>query len=595
MPQLLDAALGAPVGQEQVAPLADPDVDLTVSLSCRFPDDLTGLSVDQLCRCVAAISRAQSRLEGQRFRLVGELNRRRITDPSVDPTQILRTEGGLTARQATKQNGLASRSRELAEPARQMAAGQLTSNHFEQLGRAQQAHPEAFQNEQHALMANTQGMGADRLRAVISDWIARRDHDDGADRFRRQHQNRYLSIKQLSSGMIGIRGELDPEAGSKIQTVLGHAANDLWQAETRNTRPTSSASQRLADALTETVTRQGAMVLGGRGHPGRPVLHIAVNYQELVDQLAGVRNPSGMVSPASSLDPGSPPPNAAALVGPGCWPPAAGEPARPGSSPPGIAHPVRNEGRTHGPDPISGTPPRQGARSDSPIAQRNTDRTLGFAGPHTGPKDVGQPNDNTPPVVVTRSRGGTADVVDNNAGAFEASDTCSDPIETSVCDRSPRSKFGFSSPGTATNGVTISPATIRRLACDADIIPTVLGSNGVVLDQGRRVRTATSAQRSALIQRDKHCVFPECDRPPSWCQAHHLKPWEDGGATDLDNMALICSSHHHLVHEGQWTLTRGPNGTWTAQPPQHHRLKPPSASTQPAHRTGAHSEVNLSP
>ena len=112
----------------------------------------------------------------------------------------------------------------------------------------------------------------------------------------------------------------------------------------------------------------------------------------------------------------------------------------------------------------------------------------------------------------------------------------------------------------ATDGVTLAPATIRRIACDAGIIPILLSSTGDVLDIGRRTRTITTPLRNALIIRDRGCTFPGCHQPPQLCDAHHLRHWSDGGPTNLANLALLCSAHHHIVHEGRWQTTRNPDG-----------------------------------
>ncbi|YAL83720.1 DUF222 domain-containing protein [Dermacoccaceae bacterium W4C1] len=98
-------------------------------------------------------------------------------------------------------------------------------------------------------------------------------------------------------------------------------------------------------------------------------------------------------------------------------------------------------------------------------------------------------------------------------------------------------------------GVSLAPSTIRRLACDAEIIPMVLGSPSAPLDVGRSRRLVTGELRRAVIQRDRHCTFPGCDRPPPWCHVHHLIPWQHGGVTSLRNSALLCSRHHTLVHQ----------------------------------------------
>jgi len=102
--------------------------------------------------------------------------------------------------------------------------------------------------------------------------------------------------------------------------------------------------------------------------------------------------------------------------------------------------------------------------------------------------------------------------------------------------------------------------TARRLACDAMLTEATLGPDSALLNLGRSHRTATDAQRKALLVRDQCCTFPGCDRPATWCQAHHITWWEHHGPTDLNNLALLCTKHHHLVHEGGWRLTRAPNG-----------------------------------
>jgi hypothetical protein len=93
----------------------------------------------------------------------------------------------------------------------------------------------------------------------------------------------------------------------------------------------------------------------------------------------------------------------------------------------------------------------------------------------------------------------------------------------------------------------ISPAEARFLACDADILPAVMGSDSQLLDLGRSTRLFGGDLRQAIVLRDGGCVFPGCHREPRDCDAHHLKPWHQGGSTSLDNAALVCPTHHRLV------------------------------------------------
>jgi hypothetical protein len=94
----------------------------------------------------------------------------------------------------------------------------------------------------------------------------------------------------------------------------------------------------------------------------------------------------------------------------------------------------------------------------------------------------------------------------------------------------------------------------RRLACDASVIPAVLGTQSEPLDVGRATRTIPPAIRRALTIRDKGCVHPGCTKPPDWCDAHHVRSWLDGGPTALRNLVLLCGKHHRTVHHTEWKI-----------------------------------------
>ena len=98
----------------------------------------------------------------------------------------------------------------------------------------------------------------------------------------------------------------------------------------------------------------------------------------------------------------------------------------------------------------------------------------------------------------------------------------------------------------------LSAATARRLACDARVIPVVLGTAGEPLDVGRSSYPVTAAIWRALVARDGGCGHAGCDRPPEWTEAHHLGHWADGGETSVDNCALFCGFHHRQQHHEGW-------------------------------------------
>ncbi|WP_173163648.1 HNH endonuclease signature motif containing protein [Phytohabitans suffuscus] len=123
--------------------------------------------------------------------------------------------------------------------------------------------------------------------------------------------------------------------------------------------------------------------------------------------------------------------------------------------------------------------------------------------------------------------------------------------------------------GTLDTGGRLSHTEVRRLACDAQIIPAVLGGDGQILDVGRARRLVTGSLRRALELRDRGCAFPGCDRPPRWCDGHHIRSWADGGSTSLDNSVLLCGHHHRLIHAGQWTVRLGDDGLPEFTAPAH--------------------------
>ncbi|MBP2355166.1 hypothetical protein JOF29_006276 [Kribbella aluminosa] len=137
----------------------------------------------------------------------------------------------------------------------------------------------------------------------------------------------------------------------------------------------------------------------------------------------------------------------------------------------------------------------------------------------------------------------------------------------------------------------LSAATIRRLACDANILPIVLGSNSEPLDVGRSERLVTKPIRRALNTRDRGCVV--CAAPPVMCDAHHLASWIDGGPTALNNLVLLCRRHHTDLHKGRWTITithgqvHVARPTWANPPPLHQQPPQPPRPAGPTRPAGA--------
>ncbi len=142
------------------------------------------------------------------------------------------------------------------------------------------------------------------------------------------------------------------------------------------------------------------------------------------------------------------------------------------------------------------------------------------------------------------------------------------------------------------DGTQLTAGQLRQHACDAGILPIILGGPSGVLDVGREQRLVTPDIRHALQVRDKGCVFPGCNRPAADCDAHHITPWAQGGETSLSNLCLLCKHHHNLLEPDtkrasklQWQIRISNDGTPEVIPPRyvdkhrrprcHQRFRPP--------------------
>jgi Domain of unknown function (DUF222) len=133
------------------------------------------------------------------------------------------------------------------------------------------------------------------------------------------------------------------------------------------------------------------------------------------------------------------------------------------------------------------------------------------------------------------------------------------------------------------DGAGLSHNQVRRLCCDATISRVVMNGTEII-DFGRSERLAPKALFAVLALNDRTCRYPGCDRKPSWCHAHHVHHWEDGGETKFENLVLLCSRHHHLIHKPGWALVMLPGriiqvttslgAVLTSHPPNRHGPEP---------------------
>jgi hypothetical protein len=183
----------------------------------------------------------------------------------------------------------------------------------------------------------------------------------------------------------------------------------------------------------------------------------------------------------------------------------------------------------------------------------------------------------------TRQAAALVDICAAASGAADAPTVRGEPphVNVTISLESLRGDLG-QLPGVLGHGAPISAGLARRLACDAKIIPLVLGPAGEPLDIGRANRLWPIGVRRALEARDQGCAFPGCERPPTWCDAHHIVWWVRGGPTSVENGVLLCRRHHTLVHQDDWHIHLRDGLPWFTPPPwidptrtprQHSRFK----------------------
>ncbi len=128
------------------------------------------------------------------------------------------------------------------------------------------------------------------------------------------------------------------------------------------------------------------------------------------------------------------------------------------------------------------------------------------------------------------------------------------------------------------DGSPIPIVELHRLALEANLLPSIFDTKTQDMWLGRRLRTASEAQRVALIARDQHCIG--CGANPLWCRAHHITWWSKNGPTNLDNLALVCDDCHHKIHDHGWQVHRDPDtGKYQLKPPTNPSGEPPTRPT----------------
>ena len=516
------------------------------------------------------VKRARSALDAYEARLLAAANR--ACDGGAAGAELMRTAAGCSQREARRRARRAEVLAEMPAVAGALAQGTITAEHADSLVKAAEATSAEAVDDDSTLLAKAKSLPADLAAREVTDWTTRHQSmQDREERFRRQRQLRSHRTWTDADGMFNTRGRFDPDTGAHIRAVIDDAANRLYKADGGRDGGdrVRTWDQRNANALTAAL---GIIPTPDTG----PISNTGT--------LGG--GPTGNTGPIN----GSPTGNTGAD-----WHPATSITTR-------SIHPGRQAGETGtgqhpatepaSEDPIPGadTPGRGVARGQ--VRRRNR----GDGAPVTGPAGRDDPQQPMGPAdqderqrLATgpasrdeRQRlAGSADRDRPNLSLRNQIIVIAHTDAITGADPAARCEI----PGTG----PIPRSELERLACQAELFGILFDRRGLPLWHGQRTRTVSPQQWRALIARDRGCVL--CGAAPSYCHAHHIVPWSPPaeGPTDIDNLVLVCNRHHHHIHQHDLTLTRHPDGGWSAHTPdQQHRARPARrpAGRAPAGRNG---------
>ena len=620
--------VGAPDALGRVTGLVDA---LLAELSAL---SLAGAGRDVLRSLVASLGRVRAGADAAEARAVTALER--LGDGGVDAVEVLRRSAGSSQREAQRRKRRAEALAKMPNVAGALAAGDISAEHAEALARAAAATSHEAVDRDADLLAQVAGVPADRAGRQVQAWTQRnQDPLDLHEQHLRQRRRRRLNFGDGEDGMLMAHAAFDRVLGAQFRSLINGIADRIWRAEGGRDNPDSrSAEQRRLDALAIAVglepepaanapaaPAKGSATGGANAAPGqdesRPRAQqpsragrAAAGSGDVSDErTAGggraerfgravsgaterrdrqTRN-GGMARTGQAMPDGSgtkhgsnePPANPATFdSGPERDQRAAsGRAAR--SCPAGAA----GRGSSHVSGDVAIDDPARRARA-------------GDGGPgYDDSRPCTEEQNGLPAPARTAADSGRSELADvpMAAGQFgdsggQAAPGQSQPVPPRHQPVPPRHQIVIVASADVVSGKDpqgrceipgvgpIPQSELERLACDAELFGVLFSGEGEPLWHGRGERTATDAQRRALLARDGVCVL--CAEEPSRCESHHIVPWAKPaeGPTDIDNLALLCGTCHRRLHNHKRILTRGPDGAWGTAPDPRHAGHPDSTS-----------------
>ncbi len=493
---------------------------------------LAGLGRDELLGVLGDIERLANRLAGYRAEVLGALevlNQSGVA-PDAAPCLSLRNAAGVSERDARQMVRSAEKAREHSTVLEALSEGDINVAQAETLCDARVPDPVRAE-----LITAAAGEDTDATRRRVRRAEAEHSAETSLERFERQRAARGAGWRRDHEGMLRLWAKFDPASGAQIEAALEALRREYWSDDrsVRNGRRTPA--QRDADVL--------AYALAGLTYTDADAAAVA----RLHSRARSRRHADDGPTPSRRTTPRNSPPKQTA--------------ARPRDS----AREQTAAGRNRaGRSASDGTLPDRVASHTTPPDHLPSDVTQPDRALSDGTLPDGFASDTGQPINATRG----TDAANNEALLADdeglALGRKLPPAQVSVLIGLDALRGQTDEMGLTDAGVELPPEIVRRMACDAEIIPIILGGSGGPADAGRSRRTVSLRLRRLLVARDRHCRWPGCHEPPSRCDAHHIWHWIDGGPTNLDNLVLLCHRHHHHLHQHGYRMVPQPDGTWAA-------------------------------
>ena len=484
--------------------------------------ELAGLGVAALTELLGGIERHVNQAAGYRVEVLAALDAAGAAEGLRDASspQAVRDATGVSDRSARELCRVAAKARGCEPVMDALGGGDINTEQAESLSDARVPN-----DVRDRLIAGAVAESTDETKRRVRAAEAQHSRETPEQRFARQRARRRAQWGTDVDGMLYVRALLDPEIGARAAAALSAISQAMWRDDKHLRTGRRTPAQRDADAL--------AYLLCGATLSEADAKAIA----KLTRRPPGGTN--GNTAPPEPEGTKSPP------------------------TPAGTANPVRQlPGAAN-----RNTPQREPAGTEPPPDAGIGEIALQLPGGTNGNAVEREPAGTEPP-----PDAGTGVEVPPDAGTgvevppgfvHEAIGSARPDVQLQVMIEYDALRGRTDAAGITDAGTELAPEIVRKLACDAEIIPIMLNAPGGSADIGRARRTVPARLRRALIARDRHCVWPGCKAPPSRCDSHHIWHWMHGGPTNLANLALLCHKHHHQLHTDHLTIEHNPDGTWT--------------------------------